>query len=165
MARSYISAHTIDGTTFLRWHDGGEEYTEGDYGLLRIGPKGEIVDNVHVNVPIIALWLAADGAALLATKRVHGDPCGGCQVTQQLIEIDPDSGETIAEHDLPEEYDANWDVDEVDKVGDRIAVRFHETVFAENPQDMSQEFGQRGTWVLDDEEWSMVPGSDREISW
>ena len=36
----------------------------------------------------IATWLAADGSALLATKRVRGDPCGGCQVTQELIELD-----------------------------------------------------------------------------
>ncbi len=162
LQRSYLSAHTIDGTTFLRWHDGSEYYDDhGDYGLLLVGPDGEFGDDVLVNVPVIAVWLAADGSALLATKRVSGDPCGGCQVTQELAELDPETGEILAEHSLPEEYDANWDVREVDKVGDRIAVRFEETVFTRGKQALHQ----RGTWVLDDEGWSVVPGSDEEVSW
>ncbi len=162
LQRSYLSAHTIDGTTFLRWHDGSEYYDEyGDYGLLMVGPDGEIGDDVLENVPIIAVWLAADGSALLATKRVSGDPCGGCQVTQELAELDPGTGEILAEHEMPEEYDEHWDVREVDKVGDRIAVRFEETVFTRSRQTLEQ----RGTWVLDDDGWSMVEGSDEEVSW
>lgn len=165
LQRSYLSAHTIDGATFLRWSDGSEWYEDGDYGLLRLGPGGADPEEVQVGVPVIAVWLAADGSALLATTRVQGDPCGGCQVTQRLIEIDPATGATVAEHDLPEEYDADWDVREVDKVGDRIAVRFEQTVFGGRRSGYRQSLVQRGTWVLDDDGWSMVPGSDRELSW
>jgi len=165
--RMYGSAHTIDGATFLRWYDNSELEEHDDYGVLRVGPDGEGAEQVLTDVPVIALWLAADGSALLATRRVSGDPCGGCQVTQQLVEIDPADGSVVATHDLPVEYDDEWDVREVDKVGSRIAVRFEETVFGEPDQDgdWDQTLEQRGTWVLEGGDWSMVEGSDVEVSW
>ncbi len=164
--RLYGSAHTIDGTTFLRWYDNTELEDYDDYGVLRVADDGAEQEQVLEGEPVIALWLAADGSALLATKRVQGDPCGGCQVTQQLIEIDPATGDVLAEHAMPDEYTPDWDVREVDKVGDRIAVRFEETEFGdETGDDWYQRLAQRGTWVLDEDGWSMVPGSDEEISW
>lgn len=165
--RMYKSAHTIDGATFLYWYDNSELEEYDDYGILRVGPEGEGIRQVLEDVPVIALWLAADGSSLLATRRVSGDPCGGCQVTQQLVEIDPDDGTALATYDLPEEYDENWDVREVDKVGARIAVRFEETEFGEPDKDgdWDQWLEQRGTWVLDEDGWSMVEGSEDEVSW
>lgn len=164
--RMYKSAHTIDGATFLYWYDNSELEEYDDYGILRVGPGGEGVEQVLEDVPVIALWLAADGSSLLATRRVSGDPCGGCQVTQQLIEIDPADGSTLATYSMPEEYDENWDVREVDKVGRRIAVRFEETEFPEpGTRGPWQWLEQRGTWVLDEDGWTMVEGSDEEVSW
>lgn len=164
--RMYKSAHTIDGATFLYWYDNSELEEYDDYGILRVGPGGEGLEQVLEDTPVIALWLAADGSSLLATRRVSGDPCGGCQVTQQLIEIDPDDGATLATYDLPEDYDENWDVREVDKVGDRIAVRFEETEFPEpGARGPWQWVEQRGTWVLDEDGWTMVEDSDEEVSW
>ena len=43
------------------------ELEDGDYGVARI-EDGE-VDNVLVNERIVALYLAADGAALLALRQ------------------------------------------------------------------------------------------------
>lgn len=162
--RQYLSAHTIDGATFLRWGDSSESDEVDGYGVLRVADGGRTVEQVQEGTPIIALWLAADGSALLATKRVWGDPCGGCEVTQQLIEIDPEDGSTLAEYDLPGAYEKTWDVREVDKVGGRIAVRFEEAVWADDDSGDYRTV-QRGTWVLDEDGWSMVAGSDREISW
>lgn len=162
VVRAYLSAHTIDGTTFLRWHDGSED-VDGDYGLLLVGPDGKVGRNVQVGTPIIATWLSADGSTLLATRRTHGRPCGGCQVTQRLVELDPRTGETTASYDLPDAYTKDWDIREVDKVGDKVVVRFEEQVFP--PGDTPQQMLQRGTWVLDGDGWTMVPGSDKERSW
>lgn len=164
--RLYKSAHTVDGATFLYWYDNSELEEYDDYGILRVGPGGEGMEQVLEDTPVIALWLATDGSSLLATRRVSGDPCGGCQVTQQLIEVDPDDGSTLATYSMPEEYDENWDVREVDKVGDRVAVRFEETEFPEpGTRGPWQWLEQRGTWVLDDDGWTMVEGSDDEVSW
>ncbi|NYI99475.1 hypothetical protein HNR19_000174 [Nocardioides thalensis] len=164
--RMYKSAHTIDGATFLYWYDNSELEEYDDYGILRVGPEGEDIKQVLEDVPVIALWLAADGSSLLATRRVSGDPCGGCQVTQQLVEIDPKDGTALATYDLPEAYDENWDVREVDKVGARIAVRFEETEFPEpGTRGPWQWLEQRGTWVLDEDGWTMVEDSDEEVSW
>lgn len=165
--RLYKSAHTIDGATFLYWYDNSEDESEAAYGILRVGPEGEDLHQVQEGTPIIAMWLAADGSALLATQRTSGDPCGGCEVTQEIIEIDPGTGETVTEWSMPDEYEDSWDVREVDKVGDRIAVRFEDTEFSEPGKggDWNQWIEQRGTWVLDDDGWSMVEGSDEELSW
>ena len=48
----------------------------------------------------------------------------------------------------------------MDKVGDRVAVRFTETEWRENPKDpddVAPVTVQRGTWVYDGA-WSMVEG-------
>lgn len=166
VTRSYLSAHTIGGRTFLRWHDGSEWVEDGDYGVLVVGADGKAGENVQLNTPIIATWLAADGSALLATRRTRGKPCGGCQVPQELIELDPRTGETVATYELPEAYGKTWDVREVDKVGDQVVVRFEETVWGPEVDDSpTQDLVQRGTWVLDGDGWEMVPGSDEERSW
>ena len=149
----------------MQWHDGSESYEDGDYGVARI-EDGE-VDNVLVNERIVALYLAADGAALLALRQRSGEPCGGCVVDQEVVEIDPETGEVAAEYGMPEEYVEDWRVDAIDKVGDRVAVRFTETAWRENPMDpddVAPYTVQRGTWVYDGA-WSMVAGSEDELTW
>ncbi|RJS45303.1 hypothetical protein [Nocardioides cavernaquae] len=162
LERSYLTAHVIDGATFLAWHDGSEYYEFGDYGLLRVGPGGKGFSNTFVGDGLKSMWLSADGASLLATRRPHGKPCGGCQVKLELIEIDPATGKLAADYGMPDGYTKDWDVLEVDKVGDRVAISFTEAVW-ENELDFQQTL--RGTWVHDADGWSMVPGSDKERSW
>jgi len=162
LQRSYLTAHVIDGATFLAWHDGSEYYEDGDYGLLRVGPGGKGFSNTFVGNGLKSMWLSADGAALLATRRPHGQPCGGCQVKLELIEIDPATGKLAADYGMPPAYTKDWDVLEVDKVGDRVAISFTEAVW-QNELDVQQVL--RGTWVHDADGWSMVPGSDKERSW
>jgi hypothetical protein len=170
LERTYFQGHTIDGITYLWWGDFNATGEESDphYGLLRVGADGEVLDTVQVNQRIKSLWLSADGAALLATRRVSGHPCGGCQVTLELVELDPRTGDVVGEYGMPEAYDKSWNVTEVDKVADRVAIRFDEVVWPEGPDaeaDASETQVLRGTYVLDDDGWTLLEGSKDEISW
>ena len=162
LERSYLTAHLIDGATFLAWHDGSEWYEDGDYGLLRVGPGGKGFTNTFVGNGVKSMWLSADGSALLATRRPHAQPCGGCQVKLELIEIDPATGKLAASYGMPDAYDKSWDVLEVDKVDGKVAISFDEAVY-DPKYDLQPKL--RGTWVRDEDGWSMVPGSDEERSW
>jgi len=164
--RGYLQGHTIDGVTYLNWEDydpNGEE-SERHYGLLRVGPDGEVLDQVQVNQRITSTWLSADGASLLALRRPSGDPCGGCVVELELVDLDPATGEVAAEYGMPEGYEAGWRVTEVDKVGDRVAVRFEETFYPNDPDALANHV-LRGTWIRDDDGWTLLEGSEDEISW
>lgn len=167
MVRDYQFGHTVDAITYLPWseyqQDGIE--TQPHYGLLRVGPAGEVLGEVQVNERIKSMWLAADGSALLATRRTSGDPCGGCQVELELVELDPATGDVVAEYGMPDEYDANWDVMDVDKVGAGVAIRFNEYVDPVPDSDTASTELLRGTWVLEDDEWSLLEGSEEEITW
>ena len=169
LERTYLQGHTVDGITYLPWSDfnaSGEE-SDPQYGLLRVGAEGEVLDTVQANQRIKAVWLSADGAALLATRRVSGHPCGGCQVTLELVELDPRTGDVVGEYGMPDDYDKSWQVAEVDKVGDRVAIRFDEVVWHEgtDPADVWETLVLRGTYVSDDDGWTLLEGSQDEISW
>lgn len=164
--RGYLQGHTIDGTTYLMWTDfdpNGEE-SKPHYGLLRLDADGKVLDQVQVNQRITSVWLGADGASLLALRRPSGDPCGGCVVELELVELDPATGEVAAEYGMPDGYEAGWRVTEVDKVGDRVAVRFEE-YFDPDDQDAPANHVLRGTWIHDDDGWTLLEGSEDEISW
>ena len=166
LARNYYNvAPTIDGATFVQWHDGSEWYEDGDYGVARV--KDGMVTNVLLNERIVALYLSADGTGLLASRQKNGDPCGGCVVDQEIVEIDPATGEIAGAYGMPEQYVEGWRVGAIDKVGDRVAVRFTETAWSEDPADEDDAAPvtvQRGTWVYDGD-WSMVEGSEDELTW
>jgi hypothetical protein len=166
LARNYYNvAPTIHGVTFVQWHDGSEWYEDGDYGVARI--EDGKVTNVLLNERIVALYLSADGSGLLALRQKKGDPCGGCVVEQEIVEIDPATGEIAGEYGMPEQYVEDWRVEAIDEVGDRVAVRFTETAWSENPadeDDVAPTTVQRGTWVYDGD-WSMVEGSEDELTW
>jgi len=157
--RNYFGAvPTIDGVTFVKWHDGSELYEDGDYGVLRI--EGNDMENVLLNANIVGQYLSADGTGLLGLRQSTGDPCGGCVVEQDIVEIDPATGEIGREYAVPDDYDRSWRVGAMDKVGDRVAVRYYQTI--ENGSQFTYE--QRGTWVYDGE-WTMVEGSEDELTW
>lgn len=168
--RSYRQGHTIGGTTWLMWSDfdpNGEE-SDPHYGLLRVGEDGEVLGTAQVNARITSTWLSSDGAALLALRRVKGHPCGGCSVTLELVELDPATGEVVGEYGMPEAYDKDWDVVEVDKVGDRVAIRLFTYPEPMDPDNVPDDFSPTvlgGTWIRDDDGWSLLEGSKDEVTW
>jgi hypothetical protein len=166
LARNYYNvAPTINGVTFVQWHDSSEWYEGGDYGVARI-ENGKVTD-VLLNERIVALYLSVDGTGLLAVRQESGEPCGGCVVEQEVVEIDPDTGTIIGEYGMPDEYVEEWRVEAIDKVDGRVAIRFTETAWSEDPADEDEAEPttvQRGTWVYDGG-WSMVEGSEQEITW
>lgn len=155
--RDYGEGHTVGDTTYLSFSDTINEEATEEYGYLRIR-DGE-VDKVLVEERIVALWVSDDGRALLGLQQRSGTPCGGCVVEQQIVEIDPDSGEIAASYGMPDEYDESWRVHRIDKAGDVVAVRF-EGGCGEMPC-LSRELG---VWTYDGD-WSMVDGSDRARTW
>lgn len=159
LARGYYgSVATLGGVTYVQWHDGSEYYEGGDYGVLRI--EGDDRANVLLNAGIVSLWLARDGAALLALRQVDGQPCGGCVVPQEIVELDPATGEIVGDYGMPDGYEDDWRVQDVDKVGDRVAVRFYESRRdAGYPQEIPT-----GTWVYDGE-WEQLEGSEEVTTW
>lgn len=154
----YGSAPTVDGATFVEWHDSSEFYEYGDYGVLRI--EGDEQSNVLVNARIVELFATPDGAALLALRQATGQPCGGCVVPQEIVEIDPATGEIVGEYGMPEGYGDEWRVHAVDKVGDRVAVRFYEP---RRDHGFPQE-APTGTWVFDGS-WDLLEGTDEVTTW
>jgi len=166
LERNYYGvAPTIDGVTYVMWHDSSEWYEGGDYGVARV-EDGDVT-NVLLNERIVALYLSADGAALLALRQRRGEPCGGCVVEQEIVEMDPVTGAIAGQYGMPDDYTEDWRVEAIDKVDDRVAVRFTENDWGDEADeaDMVEPVTvQRGTWIYDGA-WSMIEGSDSEITW
>jgi hypothetical protein len=142
---------TLDGVTWVEWGVNSEDDTLTDHGLLRIeGDDIDDIDGVLRNEPIVRLYPAHDGSALLLLRQDNGEDedCGGCVVEQDLVELDPATGEVAEEYGMPPGYTRQWRVDAVDKVGDTVAVRFR--VYA------GEEEGAAAEWQLwtYDGEWS-----------
>lgn len=153
---------TLGGVTWVPWRegdrDGIDDGQDGDHGVLRI-EGGERTD-VLVNARVVELFVTPDGAALLALRQTSGDPCGGCVVPQDVVEIDPATGEVVREYGMPEDYDESWRVLAMDKVGDRVAVQFYEQRRDDGfPQDVPT-----GTWVFDGS-WELLEGSEQVTTW
>lgn len=159
----YGVAATSGDTTLVLWHDGSEFYDDGDYGVARVRhPAGAEprVDDILLNQRLVALYLSADGSAVLGVQQDKGKPCGGCVTSQSIVEIDPGSGE-LTDRGHPDAYDKRWRVDAIDRVGDRIAVRYEST---------DGTGGRRsrrlvGTYVYEDGRWSLMGGSDEKTTW
>lgn len=157
---------TIGPHTFVQWSDDGEDYEFGEDGVLQVsvGADGEVdTREVMVDQRVVALYLAADGASLTALRQSRGEPCGGCDVDQDIAEVDVETG-TLVDHGHPPGYDESWRVEAVDRVGDRIAVRYRRGYWT-GPEDEVYVSELVGTWVLEDGEWSLLPGSDEVVTW
>ncbi|GGO77510.1 hypothetical protein GCM10012276_32770 [Nocardioides deserti] len=159
VVRGYFGvAATVGDTTLVLWHDGSETYEDGARGVARIR-DGE-VDTVLLDEPLVALHLSVDGASLLGLRQVRGEPCGGCVVEQEVVEIDPVDG-TLHTYGHPEEYDDSWRVDAMDRVGDRVAVRYVRAGDGRVPRERNL----LGTYVYAAGDWSLLPGSDEATTW
>jgi hypothetical protein len=153
------SATTIAGSTYAIFSDGNDE-TSDKYGVVRM--HGGQATDVLVGKRITSLRLSSDGAALLALQQRHGDPCGGCVVRQQIVEIDPRTGDLAATYGMPPGYDKTWRVDRLDKVGDRLGVSF----VKDDPDGAAQNAVRSplATWAYDGT-WTKVAGSEGARQW
>ncbi len=116
--------YTLGGVTWVEWSINSEEDDATDHGVLRI--EGGKPREVLRNEPVVRLYPSRDGAALLLLMQDNGqdEDCGGCAVEQKVVELDPTSGEIAADYRMPPDYDHSWRVEDMDKVGDVVAVRF-----------------------------------------
>lgn len=154
----YGVAATVGDATFVLWHDGSESYEDGDHGVARI--RDGQVDELLLNERLVALFLSVDGASVLALRQDRGEPCGGCVVSQSVVEVDPVDGE-LHGYGHPDEYEKDWRVDAIDKVGDRVAVRYVRAGDGSVPRERNLV----GTYVYADRKWSLLPGSDVVTTW
>lgn len=153
-------AATIDGSTFAIYTDGNDTDNgdqNGDDGVVMVH-HGKARD-VLVNQRITSLRLSADGAGLIAVQQKHGRPCGGCGVSQQIVEIDPATGRIAKTYGVPPGYDRSWRIVRIDKVGDRVAVRYAVTC-------VDPGCGKRavGTFVYEGS-WTKLKGSEDVETW
>jgi len=140
---------------YVRYSDNdGEDATES-YGYLRRRTGSKRWHQVLVNQRLVALWLSSDGRALLGLQQKHGEPCGGCTVKQQIVEIDPTKGTIARTYGVPKPYDKSWRVGVVDKVGDRVLVRYFS---------YGHVIVNHGVWAYDGH-WSRVPGTTGAFAW
>ncbi|GGD08194.1 hypothetical protein [Nocardioides daphniae] len=159
---------TLDGVTWVEWSINSEDDTKTDHGVLRITGEGEDLEVTEVlrNEPVVRLLPAHDGSALLVLRQRNGsnEDCGGCVVEQDLVELDPATGEVAAEYGMPPGYDRHWRVDAVDKVGDTVAVRFERRI-REVEEDLAdddvedQDVHELQLWTYDGE-WTHVQAQD-----
>lgn len=142
---------TLDGVTWVEWGVNSEDDTKTDHGILRI--DGDEVDGVLRNEPIVRLYPANDGSALMLLRQDNGESedCGGCVVEQDLVELDPTTGEVAAEYGMPPDYTRQWRVDAVDKVGETVAARFR--VYPGEAEDGQTAAAEWQLWTYDGE-WS-----------
>lgn len=144
--------HSIGDWDYLRFSVGDEESTAHNGYVMRRRGTDEWT-KVLVDQGILDLWVARDGSALLGLQRVDPDEdCSECDRAERIVEIDPRNGEIAATYGSPAGYDKKWKVVEVDKMDDRLLVRYRrgET--------------NKGVWQYDGR-WSLVDGTDDALTW
>ncbi|KRC63833.1 hypothetical protein ASE12_03060 [Aeromicrobium sp. Root236] len=152
---------TIDGATFVRFSEVEDEEKTLEYGVTRVDADGSTSD-VLKGDRITRLRVSADGRSLLAVQQHKGEPCGGCVVRQDVVEIDPDDGKIVGAYGAPAGYTKQWRITRLDKVGSTVAVRYEGICVT---GDLTCVPKQHGTWTYRDGEWSKVAGSERVETW
>jgi len=146
---------SIGDWDYVGYSDNDGEDADESYGYLRRRTGTKSWHKVLVNQRLVALWVSSDGRALLGLQQKHGDPCGGCGVRQQIVEIDPVKGTIARTYGVPKPYDKLWRVGQIDKVGGRVLVRYfsYDHVIVNH-----------GVWAYDGH-WSLVRGTERAFAW
>lgn len=108
-------AFTFGDVTWARWVVSSEHEEKTDHGLLRI--EGGVARDVARNGAVLTLDASYDGAALLALL-------GDRDTDRGVGELDPRTGELLADYGLPPGHTSGWRVEDLDKVGRRVAARF-----------------------------------------
>ena len=93
-------------------------------------------------------------------RQVDGEDCGGCVVPQEVVELDPATGDVVRKYGMPDDYDDSWRVVAVDKVDDRVAVRFSRA----RADGRAPAACRRETWVYDGS-WELIEGSEDVATW
>ena len=162
VVRSYAAQPvTVGGATFLRFSEVEDEEETLAYGVTRVGEDGSTSD-VLMGERITRLRVSADGRSLLAVQQHKGEPCGGCVVRQDVVEIDPTSGEIAGTYGAPPGYTKDWRITRVDKVGSTVAVRYEGICVTGDLACIPKQYG---TWTYRDRKWSKVAGSQRTETW
>ena len=162
VVRSYAAQPvTIDGATFLRFSEVEDEEETLAYGVTRVAADGSTSD-VLKGDRITRLRVSADGRSLLAVQQHKGEPCGGCVVRQDVVEIDPDDGKIVGAYGAPDNYTKRWRITRLDKVGSTVAVRYEGICVTGDLACIPKQYG---TWTYRDGRWSKVAGSERTETW
>ncbi|KQV76613.1 hypothetical protein ASC61_17290 [Aeromicrobium sp. Root344] len=162
VVRSYAARPvTVDGATFVRFSEVENEEKTLSYGVMRIAADGSTSD-VLKGDRITRLRVSADGRSLLAVQQHRGEPCGGCVVRQDVVEIDPADGKIVGTYGAPPGYSKQWRITRLDKVGGTVAVRYEGSCVT---GDLACIPKQHGTWTYRDGAWSKVAGSERTETW
>lgn len=150
-------AYIAGGATWVQWNVNSENDALTDHGVLRI--KGTTIAPVSRNRPVAMLTPSYDGRALLLLVQNHGnEDCGGCTVSQHLEEWSTTTGAVTADYGMPPAYGKDWRVNRMDKIGDRIVVRF-----ARSP---GKQHRATETWIRSDDGWSEITSlRNRAVSW
>jgi hypothetical protein len=160
--RSYAALPvTVGGATFLRYSEVEDEEETLAYGVTRVGEDGSTSD-VLKGARITRLRVSQDGRSLLAVQQRKGEPCGGCVVRQDVVEIDPASGKIAGTYGAPPGYTKQWRITRLDKVGATVAARYEGICVTGDLACIPQQYG---TWTFHDGTWSKVAGSERTETW
>jgi hypothetical protein len=162
IVRSYAAQPvTVGGATFLRFSEVEDEEETLVYGVMRIDRDGSTSD-VLTGERITRLRVSADGRSLLAVQQHKGEPCGGCVVRQDVVEIDPASGKITGRYGAPPGYTKEWRITRLDKVGATVAARYEGICVSGDLACIPKQFG---TWTYRNRKWSKVAGSDQTETW
>ncbi|KAA1399353.1 hypothetical protein [Aeromicrobium ginsengisoli] len=162
VVRSYAAQPvTVGGATFLRFSEVENEEETLAYGVMRVAADGSTSD-VLKGDRITRLRVSADGRSLLAVQQHKGEPCGGCVVRQDVVEIDPADGTIAGTYGAPPGYTKQWRITRLDKVGGTVAVRYEGTCVTGDLACIPKQYG---TWTYRDGDWSKVAGSERIETW
>ena len=162
IVRSYAAQPvTVGGATFLRFSEVEDEEETLAYGVMRIDRDGSTAD-VLKGDRITRLRASRDGRSLLAVQQHKGEPCGGCVVRQDVVEIDPATGKIAGRYGAPPGYTKEWRITRLDKVGSTVAVRYEGICVTGDLECIPAQYG---TWTYHDRTWSKVAGSERTETW
>lgn len=146
---------SIGDWDYVRYSDNDGEDSAESYGYLRRKVGEDRWHKALVNQRMVALWVSHDGRALLGLQQKHGEPCGGCMVAQQIVEIDPVKGTIARTYGVPKPYNKTWRVERIDKQDGRVLVRYvHRNNVTEN----------LGVWQYNGA-WKLVHGTDGRFTW
>lgn len=162
VVRSYAGDPvTLEGATFLRFSEVEDEEETLAYGVMRVDRDGSTSD-VLQGERITRLRVSADGRSLLAVQQRKGEPCGGCVVRQDVVEIDPATRKIVGTYGAPSGYTKQWRITRLDKVGATVAARYEGICVTGDLTCIPRQYG---TWTYRDGTWSKVAGSERVETW
>lgn len=129
-------------------------------GIVRI--EGGEVTTPAKDVDVRRLFLSSDLSSVLAivgsapANEGSGDPSLVDRSRMRVVELDPVTGEIARDLGVPDGYGAaDWEIERVDKVGDRVAAQVTEDCTGGGTT-AAGVCAPRRTWVTDGDGWTQV---------